>query len=292
MDRREFLAGCAVLALTAINREDFKMDRKLSLRKAVLWDMLPGDIEMEARFQLAKKVGFAGVQAPAFPDLKTAEQMKTAADNTGMIIHSVIYGGWEAPLTSADQEVANRGMQGVRNAIDCAVIYHAGDILLVPGIVNAGTRYMEAWQRSHDCLKKLVPYAEKNKVEILIEEVWNNFLLSPLEFVRYVDELKSPWLQAFFDVGNVVAFGWPEDWIRTLGHRIRSVHLKDYKGGPGLGSNGHFCALGDGSINWPEVRKAFKEIGYAGWVTTELAGGDEAYLRDVSQRVDRCIEEV
>jgi hexulose-6-phosphate isomerase len=123
---------------------------------------------------------------------------------------------------------------------------------------------------------------------ICVEEVWNNFLLSPLEYCQYIDGFHSPWVHAYFDVGNVVAFAWPEDWIRTLGHRVRKVHLKDFKGGPGLfgGIGGHWANLREGSINWPEVRRAFTEIGYNGYMTTELSGGDEAYLRDVSQRVD------
>ncbi|HTE19127.1 MAG TPA: TIM barrel protein, partial [Armatimonadota bacterium] len=108
------------------------------------------------------------------------------------------------------------------------------------------------------------------------------------EFNQFVDSFKSPWVQAYFDVGNVVPFAWPEDWIRTLGPRIKKVHLKDFKGGPGLfqAIGGSFVNLRDGSVNWPEVRKAFSEIGYNGWVTCELSGGDAEYLKDVSRRVD------
>ena len=103
-----------------------------------------------------------------------------------------------------------------------------------------------------------------------------------------MDGFNSQWVQAYFDVSNVVPFGWPEDWVRTLGRRIKKVHLNDFKGGPGLfeGIRGSFVNLRDGSVNWPEVRKAFTEIGYNGWVTCELRGGDAEYLKDVSKRVD------
>jgi hexulose-6-phosphate isomerase len=108
----------------------------------------------------------------------------------------------------------------------------------------------------------------------------------PLEFARYIDELNSPWVQAYFDVGNVVRFGWPQDWIRTLGKRTRKVHIKDFKGGPGLGTGGEWVNLREGSIDWPEVMRALAEVGYEGYLTCELKGGDEAYLRDLSARID------
>jgi hexulose-6-phosphate isomerase len=125
-------------------------------------------------------------------------------------------------------------------------------------------------------------------VIVAVEEVWNKFLLSPLEFARYVDELDSPWLKAYFDVGNVVFYGHPQDWIRTLGARIVKVHLKDFQlDRPG----GRFAwkNLGEGDIDWVEVRKAFAEIGYEGYVTTEIAGGDSAYLKDVVARIERFL---
>ena len=98
-------------------------------------------------------------------------------------------------------------------------------------------------------------------------------------------------MQAYFDVGNVTPFAWAQDWIRTAGKRIHKMHLKDFKGGPGLfgGVGGHFCDLGEGSIQWAEVKKALTEIGYSGFMTTELGGGDKKYLLDVAARVDRLL---
>ena len=160
----------------------------------------------------------------------------------------------------------------------------AGDVLLVPAIVDAGTRYVDAYTRSQRRIRRVAPLAEELKVPILVEEVWNSFLLSPLEFARYIDELRSPWVSAYFDVGNVVAFAWPEDWILTLGRRIRRVHLKDFKRG-----TREFVNLGDGDVDWPKVRAAFRQVGYSGWFTAELPGGDAAYLRDVATRIDRLI---
>ena len=105
-----------------------------------------------------------------------------------------------------------------------------------------------------------------------IEEVWNRFLLSPLEMARYVDELDSPWAKAYFDVGNVVLYGYPQDWIRTLGPRIVRVHLKDFSMDRGKGTFA-WKNLGEGDIDWPAVRQAFADIGFAGYMTTELVVG-------------------
>jgi hexulose-6-phosphate isomerase len=126
------------------------------------------------------------------------------------------------------------------------------------------------------------------RVVIAVEEVWNKFLLSPLEFARYVDDFESPSLRAYFDVGNVVLYAYPQDWIRTLGSRIAKIHLKDFAFDR---PNGRFIwkNLGEGDIDWPEVRRALNEIGYAGYVTTEVAGGDRAYLKDLAGRVDRFL---
>jgi hexulose-6-phosphate isomerase len=125
--------------------------------------------------------------------------------------------------------------------------------------------------------------AEDLKVVIAVEEVWNKFLLSPLEFARYVDEFKSPWVKAYFDVGNVVLYGYPQDWIRTLGKRIVKLHLKDFKFEKRVAQ---FVPLREGEVDWKEIYKALGEIGFKGSATVELPGGDEAYLQEVSRRVD------
>src|SRR4030095_10035581 len=151
------------------------------------------------------------------------------------------------------------------------------------------TSYQDAWTRSQVQIKKMIPLAEKLKVIIAVEEVWNKFLLSPLEFARYVDEFKSPWVRAYFDVGNVVISGYPQDWIRTLGKRIVKLHFKDFQFQK---RQAEFVPLREGEIDWKEVHKALGEIGYNGSATVELPGGDEAYLREVSHRVDLILQGV
>ena len=294
MNRREFVSATAAAAVTAASAvatgaQDIGPAANRP-KKAVMYTMLPGNLSPVDKFKLAKDVGFEGVECPPVSE-QEAEVLRKASDAAGIRIHSIIFGGWDAPLSSNNPEVVERGLKNAEAGLKAAHIMGADDILLVPAVVDHNTRYADAYKNSHENVKKLIPTAENLKVMILIEEVWNNFLLSPLEYCQYVDSFKSKWVQSYFDVGNVVAFAWPEDWVRTLGKRIKKVHIKDYKGGPGLfGSRGgNFVNIREGSINWPEVRKAFAEIGYTGYMTTELGGGDEKYLRDIVARFDKIL---
>ena len=279
-------AGQPATAISSLGKQN-----KEGPKKALLFDMLPSKLSLEDRFKLARDVGFAGVEAPPLTEAGECEKMRAAAEKAGIRVHSVIYGGWDPPLSHPDPAARAQSVKNAQAALQGAKWMGADDILLVPAVVDARTPYRDAWKRSQEGIRKLIPTAEKLGVLICVEEVWNNFLLSPLEYVQYVDLFKSPFVQAYFDVGNVVTFGWPQDWIRTLGKRIHKVHLKDYKGGPGLfgGNKGSFVNLREGSIDWPDVRRAFDEIGYTGFMTTELGGGDETYLRDVSARVDKIL---
>lgn len=292
LTRREVIAGAGALAAASLASADAapaSVRKAVGPRKAIMFGMLPGDMELADRFRLARELGFEGVEAPPITDPAECERMRKAAEAAGLRIHSVIYGGWGAPLSSGDPAVVQKGIEAVTKALEGAEAMGADGLLLVPGIVNAQTRYVDAYTRTQANIKRLIPVAARRRVTILVENVWNNFLLSPLEFARYIDELKSPWVQAYFDCGNVVAFGWPEDWIRTLGKRIKKIHLKDFRGGPGLGSKGDFVGLREGSINWPEVRRALAEVGFTGFVTPELGGGDAAYLKEVSVRIDKIL---
>ena len=257
------------------------------LKKAVLISMLPKQMSYLDRFHLARDVGFEAVEAQTTTDPGEAEEIKKAAGDARIRIHSVMnMAHWEYPLSSADPAVVEKSVAGMKTSLHNANLWGADTVLLVPAVVNPQTSYQQAWKRSQEQIRRLLPLAEELKVIIALEEVWNKFLLSPLEFPRYVDEFKSPWAKAYFDVGNVVLYGYPEDWIRSLGKRIAKVHIKDFKR---LEDGYRWVNLGEGDINWEAVRKAFAEVGYTGYVTTELDGGDEAYLRDVSQRVDRLV---
>ena len=257
------------------------------MRKALQISMLPKQLSYAERFKLVREVGFEAVEGQTVSDEHEAQEIKRAADDAKVTIHSVMnMAHWENPLSSSNPAVVEKSLNGMRTSLRNAKLWGAETVLLVPAVVNPQTSYREAWTRSQKQIRKLIPLAEELKVIIAIEEVWNKFLLSPLEFPKYVDEFESPWVKAYFDVGNVVLYGYPQDWIRNLGKRIAKVHLKDFKR---LEDGYRWVNLGEGDIDWPAVRQAFADVGYTGYATTELEGGDEAYLRDVGQRVDRLV---
>jgi hexulose-6-phosphate isomerase len=258
-----------------------------SFKKGLVFDMLPEKLGYGDRFKLARDAGFEIVQAPTEPDVGKAEEIKKAADSAGIRIDSVMnMDHWKYPLSSSDGEAVEKSLAGMRTSLHNAKLWGSDSVLLVPAVVDARTSYQAAWQRSQKQIRRLISLAEELKVTIAIEEVWNKFLLSPLEMAKYIDEFQSPWIKAWFDVGNVVLYGYPQDWIHTLGKRIVKVHLKDFK----RKDNGYaWVNLGEGDVDWSAVRQAFADIGYSGSVITELDGGDESYLRDVSHRIDRLL---
>jgi hexulose-6-phosphate isomerase len=286
MGRREFLKKTAAISVMAgIAGKAVGEAAPSAYKKALQIGMLPGKLSDADKFKLAKDCGFCGIEGSPIPDLDAAKRLGELAQAAGTPIHSIVYGGWDAPFSDPDPAVIEKGINGMTNALHCAKAYGADTVLLVPVVVNDKATTAEAWERSHQHIPKLLPLAEELKITIAIEEVWNNFLLdSASEFARYVDEFKSPWVKAYFDVGNVLAYGAPEAWIRTLGKRIVKVHLKDFRK-----EGRKWVNLRDGDVNWPEVMKAFGEIGYSGYLTPELSGGDEAYLRDLSERIDLII---
>ena len=282
MRRRDFLAFSAAAAAAA------PAAGRLPVKKGVYWGMLPGKLDYAERCRLAREAGFEVLEVGTVEDPKEAGEIKKAADAAGLPIHSVMnQAHWKYPLSSADPAVVERSIEGMRTSLENARLWGADVVLLVPAVVNAETGYREAWERSQRQIRRLLPLAEKYKVTIAVENVWNKFLLSPLEFARYVDEFASPWVRAYFDVGNVLLFGFPEDWIRTLGKRIVRLHFKDFRFRKRVAE---FVNLGEGDVNWPAVYRSLAEIGYRGPATVELPGGDAEYLRDVSRRVDRILE--
>jgi hexulose-6-phosphate isomerase len=174
----------------------------------------------------------------------------------------------------------------MRTSLRNAKLWGADTVLLVPAVVNPETTYAQAWERSQRQIRKLIPLAAELNIIIGIEEVWNKFLLSPLEFARYIDEFNSPSIRAYFDIGNVAITGYPQDWIRTLGKRIVKLHVKDFSFKKRLAD---FTPLLEGEIDWAAVHAALADIGYHGTATVELSGGDAAYLKEVSRRFDKIL---
>lgn len=289
IDRRAFLESAGALGAMAALRPR-PVAAAGGMKKALYVSMLPKELAYRERFQLALDVGFEGIEIGTITDSKVADEIKEASAKTGLKIHSVMNADhWKFPLSSADTEVVSKSVAGMETSLRNASLWGADTVLLVPAVVNPETSYRDAWTRSQKVVKeRILPLAQELKVVIGMEEVWNKFLLSPLEMARYVDDFASPWVKAYFDVGNMLFYGYPQDWIRTLGKRIHRVHIKDFKLDRGKGQF-FWKNIGEGDVDWPEVRKAFSEVGYDGWVTTEIEGGDAAYLKDVVARFDRFL---
>ena len=283
--RRDFLKTVSAVAAGSLVASPVRA--RPAIKKGLVFDMVSDKLSYADRCKMVRDSGFEVVQALTEPDERKAQEMKQAADAANVRIDSVMnVDHWQYPLSSSDPAVIDKSLNGMRTSLRNAKLWGADVVLLVPAVVNSQTSYRDAWTRSQTQIRKLIPLAQELSVVIGIEEVWNRFLLSPIEMAQYVDEFRSPWIKAWFDVGNVVLYGYPQDWIRTLGKRIVKVHLKDFKRKQG---GYDWVNLGDGDVEWPAVRQAFSDIGYGGSVIAELEPGDAAYLSDVSRRIDRLL---
>jgi L-ribulose-5-phosphate 3-epimerase len=237
-----------------------------------------------SHFERLKEAGFEGVELISPNMLDRAEVLK-ARDQTGIKIHGVSGAKhWQYTLSHPDPHLREIGAQAIRDEIADVKAYGGTTVLVVPAVVTPEVSYRQAWDRSTAQLKELIPDAEKSGIKLAIEEVWNKFLLSPVEMARYIDQFQSNAVGAYFDVGNVVEYGYPQEWIRELGKRILKIHIKEYKKEKRFGYK-----LGEGEIDWPAVARALRDIGYDGWVTAEVGYGDVEVLKDVVKRMDKVL---
>jgi L-ribulose-5-phosphate 3-epimerase len=293
MDRREFLAASATAAPLAFGMPLPLGAPKPKLKKAVKLGMVKGPKTIVDRFALLKKLGYDGVEVSR-PSPVPLDELREASAATGLPIHGVVNSAhWGKPLSHAKESVRNEGRAALETALRDAKALGADSVLLVPGIVNGGVAYDDCYHRSQAEIRKVVPLAEELGLRILFENVWNNFLLSPMEAARYIDEFESKSIGMYFDVGNVVRYGWPEQWVRILGARIGKLDIKEYsrkkQNDEGLWK-GFGVEIGDGDCGWSQVMKALADIAYSGWATAEVGGGGEERLADIKARMDRVLD--
>ena len=256
------------------------------------WTM-PPEWSLAECFLAAKRAGFDSIEINLAEDgeltlTSTEADVRRIADSAreaGITLSSLSNGlGWKYPLTSNDPTVRLRGTEVLRAALRVARWLDVDTILCVPGLVSAPVRYDVAYERSQAALRELIPEAEARGVFIGVENVWNKFLLSPLEMARFVDELDSPWVGVYFDAGNILSYGFPQHWIEILGPRIKKVHVKDFK--TGIGNMLAFANPLQGDVPWAAVRAALDGIGYGGFVTAEVDGyaaAPELGLRHIAE---------
>jgi hexulose-6-phosphate isomerase len=244
----------------------------MGIRPSIRLATLPASRPYVERFRLAAAAGFEGVEIEA--GLGSPAEIREAADRAGIVVHSVhSSANWTLPLTSPDPGVRAAGIRATVAAIEEAHILGADTFQLIPGRVQADTSYREAYDRSQSVIRdEILPVARQFGIILGVENVWNGFLLGPLEYVRYTDSFETPLVRPYLDVGNVI-FGRPEDWIEIAGARIVKLHLKDFLLRVSGANRGRcrYASVGDGDIDWPSVKAALGRIGYTGWGTFALA---------------------
>lgn len=262
---------------------------KRPLKKGVMLDTVGLKVGLLEKLKAIKEAGFDGIEPSSHMN---QDEVVKGLEATGLRCGSVCCSThWEKPVSDPDPAVREAGVAGLKQALRDAKRYGAVSVLFVPGAVSKQVFYDDAYSRAREAILKAIPLAEELGVKIALENVWNNFLLSPLEAARFVDEFRSPMVGWHFDCGNIVNYSWPEQWVRILGKRIITVHIKEFsrqkgdKEGKWAGFN---VALLEGDNDWPAIMKALDEVGFAGWAISEQGGvGTPEELKGLSERMNR-----
>lgn len=281
INRRHFLKASGSLLATAAAPALLAAAEKTPakrFKKALGFPMIQGDLSVEDKLKLVKDLGFEGIETPTGIRSKNAPDPRVlarASQKVGIPIHGVV----------------NSSHPDIVGAIDEAEVYGATSVLHVVRADPKGS-FMENYRLTQETIRKAIPHAEKKRIHILVENVWATFLIEPLTMARYIDELDSPYVKAYFDIGNVVRWGWPQHWIEVLGKRIEKVHVKEYNLDVAMNEGmrkGFAFPLGKGSIDWPRVRQELEKIGYQGWATAEVDGGGRERLAELSKEMDEVL---
>ncbi|WP_088825960.1 sugar phosphate isomerase/epimerase family protein [Listeria goaensis] len=281
------------------------------MRKGINSWCLPTTLTRNEIFQEAKAAGFETIElnmADAHADANFADELglvdteilttetteqellglKNLSEKFALPISSVATAlHWSYPLNANDEKVREKGKMIARKMIDACHILGGDTVLIVPGVVTEDADYATCYERAKEALLELAPYAKEKGVVIGVENVWNKFLLSPLEMKRFIDEIGDPNVKVYFDAGNVLQFAYPEQWVAILGSRIQKVHIKDFS--KVIGNIHGFTGLLAGDMNWPKLMESLQTIGYDGPLTCELTPYRENPLqlsRDASQAMD------
>lgn len=255
-------------------------------RKSIYIGCIPGATD-EEKFANAAKAGFAAIEPSGVATDEERAALKALYEKYNIVCPSVMTkGNWEFPASSPDPEAREKAAQCFRNAILTAKYLGADTILAVPGKVDPSMCYEDSWKYSRMTIELVIPFAAENGVVIAIENVWNKFLLTPADMAAFIDSFESDYVKAYFDIGNVVIYAYPQHWIKTLGKRIKRVHIKGFVL-HGFDSF-EWCSLLKSGIDWKAVMDELNATGYNGWVTAEL-GPDERGLSGITEDMDKIL---
>ena len=284
MERRDFIRSGGliiggVFATSLATRKAEAAQSNGRTRKALGWGMLQEKtLSLEDRLKVIKDSGFEGIEVSRAASKKAEtdpRELAAAAQKVGVVIHGVSNGG------NGDLDAA----------IEEAAIYGATTVLHVVR-ADANVSYLENYKRSQDLIRAAIPKAEQKKIKICVENVWATFLIEPMGMARYLDEIGSPWVRSYFDIGNVMRWGWPQQWIEVLGKRIEKIHIKEFslKTAMKEGMSKAFdFPIGQGDIDWKRVREELAKIEFHDWATAEVRGGDRKRIAEISSEMDRVL---
>lgn len=265
----------------------------VTLKKSLVFGMINEELSLTDKFKLVKDLGFHGVELNSPVDIPLDEILNAKA-KSGIELPSVINKDhWSSPLSDPNPEIRKKCIQSVATSLKEIKELGGDTVLVVPGVVNEKVSYEKAYINSQNSIRELIPYAEETGMQIALENVWNNFLISPVEAKKFVDEINHPLVGWYFDIGNVLRYGWPEHWIYTLNRRIMKLHIKEFSrelmNSKGLWE-GFKVDLLKGDNNWPIVMKAVREVNHkGGWLTAEVSGGNREHLKKISGQMDEII---
>jgi hexulose-6-phosphate isomerase len=273
------------------------------VKKGICWGCVPGDAnDLEGKLRAAKEAGFDGVElAIADPGagpftLETSEReaggIRETAARVGVDLPSVMGSAAfrTTPVLHPDPAVRSECVARLGRTLERAKWIGATAVLLHPGQLKPETRYDDAWEWTRDALKAVIPHAERYGVSLAIENVWNKFILSPTEMRQMIDEVGHPLIGTYFDVGNCILYGYPEQWVAILGSRIKKVHVKDFKRSIATGKG--FCQVLDGDADYGAVMGALRRAGYDDYLTSEVSVGNMPEgqgIKDTAERIDRIM---
>lgn len=299
MQRKDFIKSLGILAATSLSSNvignTFKVNsNSLKIKKGLGFWMIKEELSLLDKFKLVKDLGFDGIEFNSPMDLPLKELLE-ARDKTGVEIPSTVNKDhWGKPISDPDPAIRQFTIDSMARSLEQTKELGGDTVLLVPGVVSDTVSYKTAYDSALDSIRKMIPHAEKTGVKIALENVWNNFILSPIEAKDFLDKIDHPLVGWYFDLGNILRYGWPDHWLEVLGDKVFKLHVKEYSkkimNEQGLGK-GFNVELTQGDVNWSQVMKTIKSINYKGqYMTLEVNGGDRTVLKKLSEQLDTIIK--